>query len=185
MSLETTETELLQAGHPPWWPINSVQTRMIVKIQHRWMQQLTVGRDDFPSLTKEIMMTDLSRPWYWSTVLTSTSLWPPHLRPSRNSFTCCLYGAITPMSALFTSAWNALVFFRICVYMIKQLYTHTTVQPDNGWKLQISPTTHVLGALDGSNPYWKCTKIFGLSASAIYHPMANDRGWPHPFWYTT
>lgn len=49
-------------------------------------------------LTKETMMTLLSRPWYLSTVLTSTALKTGLSSSPEMAFSCCLYGAMMPMS---------------------------------------------------------------------------------------
>lgn len=47
-------------------------------------------------LVSEMMMMSLSRPWYWSTVLTSTP--GLQVKMSRITVTCFLYGAMTPTS---------------------------------------------------------------------------------------
>lgn len=59
-------------------------------------------------LTKEKMIRLLSRPWYLSTVFTSTPVKAEDCSRAEMLFNCCLQGAITPISLGLHPAWREL-----------------------------------------------------------------------------
>ena len=77
--------------------ITNVITNPVINSSH---PTVTLHTDPSSCLlfTNDIRMAALSRPWYWSTVFTSTSTrWCSRIK-SRSSRTCCWYGAIIPIS---------------------------------------------------------------------------------------
>ena len=102
----------LQLADQGWdhqcWPATPSTNTSTRKKENRDSIILTdTGSEDGELRTKEMKMTDLSRPWYWSTVLTSTPF-KGKLSDKRSwsALTCALYGAITPMSVAEIPAWE-------------------------------------------------------------------------------
>ncbi len=75
--------------------------------------------------TKDTMMTLLSRPWYLSTVLTSRALKSSLCSRLEMTFSCCRYGAMTPISDALHPAYNT---FKIKYYRGKKNILHVSQQ---------------------------------------------------------